>query len=133
LKKIYSELLQQAEKAKDNAYCPYSGFKVGSAVLAGNGRVYTGSNVENASYGLSCCAERVAVFKAIADGQKKIKAVAVAASAKRGVTPCGACLQVIYEFGANTDIIMQGKTKNRVMKISGMLPAAFTKKAMSKT
>jgi cytidine deaminase len=124
--------MQQAQKARDNAYCPYSKFKVGAAVIAENGRIYTGSNVENASYGLSCCAERVAVFKAISDGQRKLKAVAVSSSGKGGITPCGACLQVIYEFAGNADIIMQGKTKNKAMKIAKLLPAAFGRKNLLK-
>jgi len=125
LKKLYKELLLAAGKARKNAYCPYSGFKVGAAALSGSGKIYTGANVENASYGLSCCAERVAVFKAAAAGERKIIAVAVAGPGTRSVTPCGACRQVIYEFGANADVITAGKKNVRVDKIAKLLPGAF--------
>lgn len=91
-------LVRESKSAMQNAYAPYSGFKVGAAVLGGNGRVYTGSNVENASYGLSICAERAAIFKAISDGEKTIRAVAIACSLGKPAFPCGACRQVMAEF-----------------------------------
>jgi cytidine deaminase len=125
LKKIYARLLNKAKTARKNAYCPYSKFKVGAAVLAGRTKIYTGANVENASYGLSCCAERVAVFKAVADGHREITAVAVAGPGARPTAPCGACRQVIYEFGRNADVIMPGKNKAFVKRISELMPEAF--------
>jgi len=84
---------------RKNAYAPYSGFKVGAAVVGGSGKkVYFGSNVENASYGLSMCAERVAILKAVSEGEREIRAVVVCAGEGEPVPPCGACLQVIAEF-----------------------------------
>lgn len=128
MKKQYIELIEAAKKARLNAYCPYSKFKVGAAVLVGDNKIYTGTNVENASYGLSCCAERVAVFKAAADGQREVKAVAVAGPGAAAIAPCGACRQVIYEFGKNADVILSGKSRKRTVKISKLLPAAFGRK-----
>lgn len=125
MKKEYAKLFENAKKAKERAYCPYSKFKVGAAVLTGTGKIFTGSNVENASYGLSCCAERVAVFKAVAAGERVIKAVAVAGSGKLSAAPCGACRQVIHEFGGGADVITGGASAKKVMKISRLLPDAF--------
>ena len=94
------ELFEKAMSASKNSYSPYSKFPVGAAVLTSDGRVYTGCNVENRSYGLTNCAERTAVFTAIAEGSKKITAVAIAApKAEYPVGPCGACRQVLTEFG----------------------------------
>lgn len=128
MNRIYKELVNEAKKARKNAHCPYSKFSVGAAVLAGNGKIYTGANVENASYGLTCCAERVAVFKAVADGARIIKAVAVESSGKKAVKPCGACRQVIFEFGENADIVTSEKNKINVVKMSSLLPDAFSKR-----
>lgn len=91
-------MLCTALHAREQAYAPYSGFKVGAAVMGGSGRVYTGCNVENASYGLTLCAERVAVLKAISEGETHIRAVAIVAGGDLPARPCGACLQVIWEF-----------------------------------
>jgi len=94
----YDGLIEAAERALEYAYAPYSGFAVGAAVLTGSGNVYDGCNVENASYGLTVCAERVAIFKAVSEGERTIVALAVVADSKDVVRPCGACLQVIKEF-----------------------------------
>ena len=91
----WKHLVESARRAQKLAYCPYSRFPVGAAVLTAAGKVFTGANVENASYGLSLCAERVAIFRAVASGLREIKAVAVAAKLPR---PCGACRQVMSEF-----------------------------------
>ena len=97
------ELLNAARAASKAAYCPYSRFHVGAAVWAG-GRLFTGANVENASYGLTICAERNAIFRAVADGAKAIVALALYTPTPKPVTPCGACLQVIAEFGRDARI-----------------------------
>jgi cytidine deaminase len=99
------KLIKTAVEYIERAYAPYSGFKVGAAVEGGSGKIYGGCNVENASYGLTICAERTAVTKAVSEGETSIKRVAVATSKKELSFPCGACRQVIIEFGENAEII----------------------------
>lgn len=131
-KQVYKQLLDYAKQVSENSYSPYSKFKVGAAVLCDDNKVFLGTNVENSSYGLSMCAERVAVFTAIADGCKKIKAVAVY-SKKGNVTPCGACRQVILEFSKTADVIYNTKEdKFTVTKISSLLPKSFNEKTLKK-
>ena len=124
-----TKLVEAAKRAQKNAYCPYSRYPVGAAVLTDSGRIYTGCNVENASFGLAICAERVAIFKAVSHGDKKIKAVCVAAKSAK---PCGACRQVIIEFAPkDADMIyvdwypMAKKQKITVTKAGRLLPQAF--------
>ena len=100
------ELLKAAQQARDVAYAPYSGFKVGAAVRTRSGNLYTGCNVENASFGLSICAERVAVFKAAAAGDTDIVELAVFTDAEPPSQPCGACRQVLFEFGRDLKVIL---------------------------
>jgi cytidine deaminase len=94
-KSLISKLIEMAKKAQKNSYSPYSRYPVGASVVGESGKIYTGTNIENASFGLSICAERVAIFKAISSGERKIKDVCVVA---KSATPCGACRQVIMEF-----------------------------------
>lgn len=93
------ELIDKCQKTKEHAYCPYSNFRVGSAVLTDNGQIFTGSNVENASYGLTICGERVAVSKAVSEGHRKFKAIAVCTDLDEFKAPCGACRQFLIEVG----------------------------------
>lgn len=99
-------LLQRAREARSHAYVPYSNFAVGAALLAADGRIFTGCNVENASYGLTCCAERTAIFKAVSEGVRKFQAIAVVADTPGPVSPCGACRQVLAEFGPEMRVIL---------------------------
>ena len=92
------ELVQMALSARETAYAPYSGFAVGAALLCSDGRVYTGCNIENASYSCGLCAERTAVAKAVSDGNRQFSALAIAGSGESFCTPCGLCRQVLYEF-----------------------------------
>lgn len=120
------KLIKQARLAKKRAYCSYSKFKVGAAVLTSKGKIYVGCNIENSSYGLSVCAERVAIFNAIANGERKIVALCLVNDSPEWISPCGACRQVIYEFGKDVLVIMcnrKGKVKKEV--ISSLLPDAF--------
>jgi cytidine deaminase len=126
---IRTRLIEAAKTAQKNAYCPYSRYPVGASVLAESGRIYTGCNVENASFGLSICAERVAIFKAISSGEKRIRSLAVAA---KSAAPCGACRQVIIEFAPkDAEIIyvdwfpMAKKQKTTFTKAGKLLPHAF--------
>jgi len=122
-------LLQAAEAARVHAYARYSGFTVGAAVLADNGSIHSGCNVENASYGLTVCAERVAIFRAVSEGAAKILAVAVVASGASPAMPCGACLQVISEFGGPDALIISasadGPEEREVHLLEALLPKPF--------
>jgi cytidine deaminase len=118
-------LMAAAVGVRLNAYAPYSNFKVGAAVLTGSGRIYTGCNVENASYSLTICAERAAIFKAIADGEDRLTALAVCLQG--GANPCGACRQVIHEFGPAIPILTcdpDGKLIGETT-LDRLLPDAF--------
>jgi cytidine deaminase len=112
-----------ARAAAKNSYAPYSKFRVGTAILAGSGKVYIGCNVENASYGLCNCAERTAIFSAAAEGERKIKAVVVYTPTPTPTMPCGACRQVINEFGSQAIVIGICKSAKR---IETTLPALLT-------
>lgn len=119
-----SELLEAARAARENAYAPYSGFRVGAAALGEDGRVYTGVNVENASYGLTVCAERNAVAAAVAATNRRVRAVAISAD-RPGTMPCGACRQVIRELGPDAVVIVDGEPEPRVYEMGVLLPDAF--------
>jgi cytidine deaminase len=119
-----SELIAAAAAARELAYVPYSGFAVGAALLASNGAVYTGCNVENASYGLTVCAERNAVFHAVVSGARDFLTVAVVTA--NGVTPCGACRQVLAEFSPTMTVVTSDMAGNRrVYTLVELLPNAF--------
>ncbi|MCJ7814312.1 MAG: cytidine deaminase [Candidatus Atribacteria bacterium] len=129
MKKEYEKLIKEAEKARKKAYTPYSKFKVGAAVLCDDGKIFSGCNIENASFGLTVCAERVAIFKAVSEGSTKFKAIAVIGNTNKSCSPCGACRQVISEFGEDIPLIMTNlKGDVRVKKIKELLPQAFGKK-----
>jgi cytidine deaminase len=124
-----TRLIEAAKEAQKHAYCPYSHYPVGAAVLTESGAIYTGCNVENASYGLAICAERVAIFKAVSAGEKKVMALAVSAKSAK---PCGACRQVIIEFAPKEAPVfyVDWHPKAKAAKITGtragrLLPQAF--------
>lgn len=128
------ELIKMALEAREKAYVPYSKFKVGAAILTGNNKIYTGCNIENASYGATNCAERTAIFKAVSEGEIEIKAIAVVGSPDELTAPCGICRQVISEFAIKDTKIIIGKNENEyvVKTLEEILPAAFTKKDLQK-
>jgi len=126
------ELVRRAVEARARAYAPYSGFAVGAALLAEDGRIFTGCNVENASFGLTVCAERVALFKAVSEGAREFVALAVACG-ESPCAPCGACRQVLYEFAPDLLVIMadgRGKLLTR-KKLSELLPWGFGPKNLA--
>lgn len=120
-------LLRSARKAMKNAYAPYSKFQVGAAILTSKGDIFAGCNVENASYGMTNCAERTAIFSAVAEKGPKLEILAVAVTNAQGVacSPCGACRQVIYEFGPDAVVFYQGKEGDRESHITELLPEGF--------
>lgn len=127
-------LVEKAITAKKTAYVPYSGFHVGAAVLTPDGRIFTGCNVENASYGASICAERTAVVKAISAGETKISAIAITSDSDDLTFPCGICRQVIAEFAIpEMKLICANKNgEYKEYKMNEMLPNAFCREAMIK-
>ncbi|MBE3090907.1 MAG: cytidine deaminase [Candidatus Atribacteria bacterium] len=128
VKEEFKKLIKEAEKARKRAYTPYSKFQVGAAVLCADGKIFTGCNIENASFGLTVCAERVAIFKAISEGSTKFEAIAVIGDTDKPCSPCGACRQVISEFGEDIPLIMANlKEDVKIKKIKELLPEAFGK------
>ena len=121
-----SKLIKSALQSRQQAYAPYSGYAVGAALLTNTGEIFTGVNVENAVYPTSICAERVAVFKAVSEGEREYEAIVVASS--NGGTPCGSCRQVLSEFGLGTKIlIVDGEgTLIQETTVDDLLPGAFT-------
>ena len=121
-----SELIEMAMEARERARARFSHFKVGAAIEAETGAVYTGCNVENATYGLTVCAERVAVWKAISEGETRFSRIVVVADTDTLTPPCGACRQILWEFCGDLEIILanlQGETET--MRLSSLLPRAF--------
>jgi len=117
-------LLEEAKKARERAYAPYSRFQVGAALRAASGKVYRGCNVENASFGLTVCAERVALQTAVAEGERVFVAVAIDAGTPAPTPPCGACRQVLAEFGVDLRVVLAGDPP-KVMPLSDLLPMSF--------
>jgi cytidine deaminase len=122
------QLVRAAARARERAVAPYSKFKVGTALLAQNGEIISGANVESASYGLTCCAERVALFNALTSGKKNFVAVAVVARAPGGPMPCGACRQLLAEYAPEAKVWVadsRALTKIREFTVRELLPSAF--------
>ena len=124
-KEISDKLIRAAEEACGNSYSPYSSFPVGAAVLTSSGKIYAGTNIENASYGATMCAERVAIFKAISQGERKILAIAVYAGAADKAFPCGMCLQVLSEFAEDIPVILASEKGSFAYTLSELLPHRF--------
>lgn len=123
------ELIEAALDVRQRAYAPYSNFKVGAAVRTKSGKVYTGCNVESASYGLTVCAERVAIWKAVSEGEKEFTEIAVVADTQELTPPCGVCRQIIWEFCGDIPVIFANlKDDSEVVKMSELLPRAFDTK-----
>jgi len=126
----YTQLVGAACEAREQSYSPYSGFRVGAALLCADGRVVTGANVENASLGLSLCAERSAVVRAVAEGRREYKAVAICADGDAPTPPCGACRQVLLEFAPEAEVVVIGARglAGEVIRttVSELVPYGFT-------
>ena len=125
-KATLNDLIAKAKVVSKNAYCESSEFPVGAAVLTDTGEIYTGCNVENASCGLTSCAERNAIFQMVAQGGRRIRAVVIYTSTKNPASPCGACRQVINEFGPHARIVSVCKSQKRInTTLNKLLPHAF--------
>ncbi len=121
----YEDLVKMAYEATEHCYVPYSNFKVGAALLTEDGKVFTGCNIECASYGGTNCAERTAVFKAVSEGYKKYKAIAVVGGSHEYTYPCGICRQVLNEFAPDIDVILDNHGQLKVINLRELLPYSF--------
>ena len=122
----HDSLIAAARTAREHAHAPYSNFRVGAAVHAKSGRIFSGCNVENATFGLTLCAERVAIFKAISEGEREFDAIAVVTATDSLTPPCGACRQIIWEFCGDAEVVLAnltGRTENH--RMSALFPKAF--------
>ena len=129
MEKNEKELIEAAQNVRERAYAPYSNFKVGAAVRTKGGKIYTGCNVESASYGLTVCAERVAIWKAVSEGEKEFTEIAVAADTHELTPPCGVCRQIIWEFCGDIPVIFANlKGDTETVQMSELLPRAFDTK-----
>lgn len=126
MNKQLNDLLEIAKKASNNAYAPYSLFKIGAALLTESGEIFTGCNIENASFSLTICAERVAIFKAISNNNLKFLALAVYVQSDKAFPPCGACRQVINEFSKDLSIIYGNNKQTIITNINKLLPDSFS-------
>jgi len=127
-----TDLIGRAREAMRNAWAPYSEFRVGAAIEASDGRVFVGCNVESASYGLTICAERMALGAAVAAGARSLRRVAVTTEVEPPAAPCGACRQMLAEFGLHLEVIAAGPTSERRWTLAGLLPDAFTKESLDR-
>ena len=126
-------LLQKAIEAQQKAYSPYSGFSVGAAVLTGSKKIYSGCNIENSSYGLTVCAERVALFKAVSEGETQMDAIAIVGDSAEPLPPCGACRQVMAEFNPNMRVLMAGRDHQiTIFSLAELYPNPFLPEKLEK-
>ena len=121
------ELIDLAREAREKAHAPYSNFEVGAALVTSDGRVWTGCNIENSTYSLTVCAERVAIFKAVSEGSREIVKIAVVADTENLTPPCGCCRQMIWEFAADETMVIMANLSGEVLKceVRELLPKAF--------
>ena len=129
MEQLDKELVAAATAVRENAYAPFSEFKVGAALVTDGGQIIVGSNVESASYGLTVCAERVAVWNAISQGKRKVTRIAVVADTEDLTPPCGVCRQIIWEFGGDIPVVLANlKGKTETVQMKDLLPRAFDTK-----
>jgi len=127
-----TDVVARAREAMRNAWAPYSEFRVGAAIEAVDGRVFVGCNVESASYGLTICAERMALGAAVAAGARSLRRIAVTTEVEPPAAPCGACRQLLAEFGLNLEVIAAGPSSERRWTLAALLPDAFTKESLDR-
>ena len=124
-------LIEAALLARRNACAPYSNFKVGAALLASSGKVFSGCNVENATYGLTVCAERVALWKALSEGEREFTRIAVASESEHPASPCGACRQLLWEFCGDVEVILANtRGRKETCRLAALLPRPFDRSSL---
>lgn len=128
---MVDSLIEAAREAQSHAYAPYSSFRVGAALEAVDGAVFTGCNVESASYGLTICAERAAVALAVGRGARRFRRIVVVSDAEPPASPCGACRQVLAEFGMDLEVEAVGRASHRRWRLGELLPDAFTRERLA--
>lgn len=128
---MVDRLIEAARAAQEHAYCPYSHYRVGAALETVDGRVFVGSNIENASFGLTICAERAAVFTAVSAGATRFRRIVVATDSEPPAPPCGACRQVLAEFGSELEVESVGPTQSKRWSLRELLPDAFSGELLS--
>jgi cytidine deaminase len=126
-----SDVVRAARQARRRAHAPFSGFKVGAAIETADGVIVTGCNIENASYGLTMCAERVAIFKALSDGHRGFRRIAVVTGAAAPTPPCGACRQLLWEFGGDLEVILANLRRETARyRLGELLPVPFDRRQL---
>lgn len=129
MNKTQKDLVKAALDAREKAFAPHSNFKVGAALRTKGGKIFTGCNIESASYGLTVCAERVAIWKAVSEGENEFAEIAVAADTEKLTPPCGACRQIIWEFCGDIPVIFTNlKNETEIFQMKDLLPRAFDSK-----
>lgn len=127
------KLLAAAQQAKTRACAPYSRFYVGAALLTASGKIYEGCNIESSSFGLTCCAERVALYKALSEGEKEFERIVVCAETEEFCSPCGACRQVLWDYAKNIDVIlMNASGATKTLSLRELLPEAFDDRLLTR-
>jgi cytidine deaminase len=124
------KLIEKAGEARRNSISTFSGFAVGAALSSLDGRIFSGCNIENVSFGLTICAERVAIFKALSEGVREFSALAIATEAKELTTPCGACRQIIWEFCGDIQVIVSNKVESRTFHTHELFPHPFDSESL---
>ncbi len=126
-------LIAAARRAREHAHAPFSKFKVGAAIETADGHVVTGCNIENATYGLTICAERVAIFKALSEGHRRFTRIAIVADTPQPTSPCGPCRQILWEFGGNLEVILANLSDEKARyRVADLLPAPFDARMLGK-
>ena len=131
-KAVIKALIGKAKESRSFSQAKYSNFEVGAAILTDSGEIFTGCNIESTSYGLTICAERVALTKALSEGKTRFKAIAIAGPGEEYCPPCGACRQLLYDYAPEIEVILYGSKNDKTISLKKLLPMAFVEKRLKK-